>query len=91
MHQYPDLTPDGCRAAGMEIRWQRGPIGLAFNGASVEVIIRAAIMRLDQYQGGPTRCDQNREALGHLHGALACLDNRFYDRQARGVIGQESP
>lgn len=89
MHQYPSLTPDGCEAEGLFVRWQQGPIGAAFNGASVEVVIRAAVIRLDQFQGGPLRCDENRVALEHLHGALAALDARTRDRYRRGVMGTE--
>lgn len=87
MHQYPDFTPDGCVAEGMTIRWQQGPIGGRFNGASVEVVIRAAVMRLDEFQRGPMRCQENADALAHLHGALAALDARTRDRYARGVMG----
>lgn len=90
MHQYPSITPDGCEAEGMAIRWQQGPIGASFNGASVEVVIRAAIQRLDWFQAGPMRCEQNREAIEHLHGALAALDARTRDRHQRGVLGRES-
>jgi hypothetical protein len=91
MHQYPDMTPDGCEATGLRISWQFGPIGQRFNGASVEVVIRAAIMRLDQFQAGPMRCDENRKALEHLHAALAELDNRTRERYRRGVMGAEVP
>ena len=91
MHQYPSLTPDGCEATGLRVTWQKGPIGAAFNGASVEVVIRAAIMRLDQYQAWPMRCPDNQDALGHLHAALAALDKRTRDRYQRGVMGAETP
>ena len=89
MHQYPSLTPDGCEAEGLAIRWQQGPVGARFNGAGVEVVIRAAVMRLDQYQAGALRCEENRFALEHLHGALAALDARTRDRYQRGVMGTE--
>lgn len=89
MHQYPSLTPDGCQAEGLSVRWQRGPIGQRFNGASVEVIIRAAIMRLEQYQATELRCAENADALSHLNQALGALDSRTRDRYQRGVMGTE--
>ena len=91
MHQYPSLTPDGCEAVGLAVRWQQGPIGAAFNGATVEVVIRAAIMRLDQYQAGPMSCEENRAALQHLNAALGQLDARTRERYRRGVMGSEVP
>lgn len=87
MHQYPSLTPEGCEAEGLSVRWQQGPIGAGVNGASVEVVIRAAIMRLEHYQAGELRCEENRLALEHLNGAVAALDARTRDRYRRGVMG----
>jgi hypothetical protein len=89
MHQYPMMTPEGATAEGLDIRWQRGPIGAAFNGASVEVVIRAAAMRLEQFQESPARCDENRQCLEHLYAALGALDDRTRDRHRRGVLGTE--
>jgi hypothetical protein len=91
MHQFPTPTADGCEAEGLAVRWQAGPIGTGFNGASVEVLIRAAIMRLQQYQAGAAPCVENGHALNALHAALFALDARTRDRHARGVLGQETP
>jgi len=88
MHQYPEITADGCKAEGLAVRWQDGPIGDGFNGATVEVLIRAAHMRLEEFQRSPLACSQNREALGMLISALAVLDDRTRERYKRGILGQ---
>ena len=90
MHQYPTITPDGATAEGLAIRWQQGPIGTAFNGASVEVIIRAAIGRIEQLNADMP-CEENRAALANLNAALASLDARTRDRYRRGVMGTAAP
>jgi hypothetical protein len=86
MHQYPMHTPERTTAEGLEIRWQQGPIGQAFNGASVEVVIRAALHRMDDYQASMP-CEENRQVIGHLNAALGCLDARTRARFQRGVMG----
>lgn len=89
MHQYPTMLPGRTEAEGLEIRWQDGPIGPRFNGASVEVVIRAAIGRLEWFQSGPMACPENADAIAHLNLALADLDRRTRDRYQRGVMGKE--
>jgi len=91
MHQYPTVTRDGATATGLDVRWQQGPIiGGQFTGASVEVIVRTAIARLEQYQASPTACDENRQAVEHLNAVLGLLDARTRDRYRRGVMGTEA-
>jgi hypothetical protein len=90
MHQYPMHTPQHTTAEGLDIRWQQGPIGAVFNGASVEVVIRAVLHRLDDYQAA-LPCEENRLAIEYLNAALGCLEARTRDRYKRGVMGSEAP
>lgn len=81
-----------CWAEGIDIRWQQGPVkGRPLNGARIEGVIRAAIYRLEDYQRGPTACDQNRQAIEHLNAAIHQLQQRTNERYRRGVIGTELP
>jgi hypothetical protein len=91
MHQYPTITPEGATAEGLSVVWQQGPIGQRFNGASVEVIIRTAIARLEQLQASPMACQENKQAIDNLNAALGNLDARTRDRYRRGVMGTAAP
>lgn len=77
---------------GFAIGWQHGPLGRGSerqepNGAFVEDIIDAAADRLRYYQAGKFACEANATALVHLSHALAALNNRTKDREARAVEG----
>jgi hypothetical protein len=77
---------------GIKIRWQRGPLGRGEekqdpNGAFVEGVIQAAIDRLQHYQAGKFRCNENGRAIMHLERALEELDNRTAEREGRQVEG----
>lgn len=77
---------------GFAIAWQNGPLGRGPerrppNGAFVEDIIAAAADRLRWYQASGFACDENAEAIDHLHRALAALERRTAAREARGVEG----
>jgi len=77
---------------GMIIHWQDGPLGRGEarslpNGAFVEGVIQAAIGRLEFYQASKFSCDTNARALNALKVALAALDERTKDREARAVEG----
>lgn len=77
--------------AGFRIRWHEGPLaGHAINGATPDLVIRAAIQRLE-FLDASLSCRENREAIGHLNGALFALDKRVRDRHERGVLGQAVP
>jgi hypothetical protein len=89
-----DGNPAGglARMPGVEISWQNGPLGRGAdrrgpNGAFVEDVIAIAIDRINYYQASRFACDENAEALEHLGAALAALDRRTADREARGVEG----
>ena len=77
---------------GFTIGWQNGPLGSGKdrrepNGAFVEDIIRAAIHRIEFYQGSRFVCRSNANALEHLTSALDHLNARTRDREDRGVEG----
>ncbi len=92
-----DGNPAGgsTRGIGLAIDWQDGPLGRGAdrnepNGAFVEGVIKAAIGRLEFYQGGPFHCLHNAVALGYLNAALGVLGERTRDREGRGVEGPHS-
>lgn len=77
---------------GFSISWQNGPLGRGAerqepNGAFVENIIKAATDRIEFYQGSKFACDHNARALVKLHEALAILNDRTAEREARKVEG----
>lgn len=77
---------------GFAIGWQHGPLGRGEtrarpNGAFVEDVIDAAADRIRYYQRSKFNSDYNALALVHLEAALAALDQRTKDREARGVEG----
>ena len=57
------------------------------NGAFVEDVIAAAMDRIEFYEASQFACDENKAALKHLDAALAVLDSRTKDREARDVEG----
>ena len=77
----PSMTPDaqGTCAPGCT---RRDP-----NGAFVEDIIHAAVTRLEFYQASKFKCEENQFALFHLNKALALLNQRTLEREARAVEG----
>lgn len=98
IEQHHDLDQDGnpaggvTRSPGLHISWQNGPLGRgehrrAQSGAMVEDVLKAAIGRLEFYQEGRFRCEDNARALQHLRDALDVLDRRTADRERRGVEG----
>ena len=90
MHQFVSHFNGRTTAVGIDITWHVGTLGQGLNGARVDGVIRAAMAKLEEFQAGPLRCDENREALAHLTAALACLDARTRERNLRGVLGTES-
>ena len=86
--------PDGgtTYGPGFAIGWQKGPLGRGDerkpqNGAFVEDIIQAAIGRIHFYQKSKFYCEENAEALIHLHKAAEALDQRTKRREAANVEG----
>lgn len=92
----PDTqAPEGGQTfgPGFVIAWQRGPMVDAQgnrktqNGAFVEDIIKAAVDRLEYYQGTKFAGTYNSQALLLLNQALDVLNQRTADRVSRGVEG----
>ncbi len=57
------------------------------NGAFVEDVIAACADRLRYYQASRFASSYNAKALEHLDAAMAALDQRTKDRDAREVEG----
>lgn len=60
------------------------------NGAFVENVIRAAVVRIRWYQtvcDGRFACPENGQALDHLNLALSILNNRTIRREKAGIEG----
>ncbi len=84
---------------GLDIIWQRGPLGRSPNiarpnGAFVDDVIEAARQRLAFYQeaaGGKFACRENAIAITKLEEALHWLYARRQAREARGVQGTHQP
>lgn len=79
-------------ATGIDIQWQNGPLGRGEdrqepNGAFVETVIKAAVLRLQHYNESKFRCRENSLAITHLEEALHWLKARTEDREAREVEG----
>lgn len=77
---------------GIVINWQNGPLGRGEdrkepNGAFVEGVIQAALGRIKFYQASKFACETNAEAEKHLELALAALERRTAEREARAVEG----
>lgn len=72
----------------IEIPFQHGPVNeQAINGCHNEDLIHIVIDRLTRFQSGPYRCDENQQALDHLHNALASLHTRTQRRKDKGIEG----
>jgi hypothetical protein len=77
---------------GFAIGWQHGPLGRGLdrrepNGAFVEDVLDAVADRIRHYQASRFKSDYNAVALEHIEAALALLDQRTKDREAREVEG----
>lgn len=60
----------------------------SFNGVTNEALLAIVIDRLQCFQKGPFRCDDNEVALDYARSALAALHRRTEEREARGVEGR---
>lgn len=58
------------------------------NGITNEALLAIVIDRLECFQKGPFRCDDNEVALDYARSALAALHRRTEEREARGVEGR---
>lgn len=86
MHQYPTLTNGIHSGDGMVIAWQNGPVSEGVNGALPDLVVRALLERIEEFQK-TVPCKENTAIIGHLREILALLDARTRDRYRRGVMG----
>lgn len=72
-------------------QFQQGNPADEINGISNEVVLAILIHRMEGFQSGPFRCNQNDVALNHLKAALFCFQDRTGERLRRGVEGTLTP
>lgn len=89
-----DGNPAGgfVKGQGLSITWQDGPLGRGEerkepNGTFVETVIRAAISRMEFYQGGKFACWENALVITKLEEALMWGQRRTQRREEEGVEG----
>lgn len=72
---------------GLNMKFQDGPIADGINGLTNEVLLAILMDRLEGFQTGPYKCDENAAALAHLGDAMQILSERTQKRVERGVEG----
>lgn len=76
----------------IEVVFQHGhPNEVGINGCRVEDVIDVAVDRLLDFQGRNLSCQENAEALEHLHLAREALAKRKRRREQQGVINTQQP
>lgn len=73
-----------------DIRFQNGPInvdGNGINGVQHEDLLAVIIDRLEGFQSGPYKCEENEQALYYVRNALYVLQSRTRQRIERNVEG----
>ena len=80
---------------GLAIEWQNGPLGrdgerIPPNGAFVETVILAVLIRLEHYQGTQFKCRENALAVTKLEEALHWLNARTDRREVAKIEGTHS-
>lgn len=93
MHTFPDYDAAGnATGPGLSIEWLTGPLTEATrdDGATVEMVIRALIHRVEQLDT-TLPCTHNKSICDHLQVCLHLLDLRTRERHDRGVLGTDQP
>lgn len=71
-----------------DIHFQEGPAKeYGVNGCHNEDLLAIVIHRLQGFQSGAYRCDDNEDAISHIECALEMLAARTLERNKRGVEG----
>lgn len=89
-NQESEAYPAASSGVGLHIMWQHGPMHVAVNGATPDLVLRAVIDRLNDLQ----RClphPDNVVAINCCNSAIAAIDRRIADRYRRGVLGTDKP
>jgi hypothetical protein len=72
-----------------DIHFQKGAVAeTGPNGISIEALLAVAIDRLEGFQGGAYRCDENAIALDHCWRAIRTLHARTINRANAGTEGR---
>jgi hypothetical protein len=72
----------------VELAFQDGPVKeVGVNGIFVEDLLVVVRDRLERYQDGPWKCDENAEAMAAVTRALDALNVRTGNRAASGKLG----
>lgn len=75
-----------------DIRFQNGTIPeVGINGLTNEVLLAIVADRLEGFQSGPFKCQENQAALDAVIVAMGALKSRTEKRLARGVEGTHKP
>jgi len=84
-HKYQVISGDNtCR-----IQFQNGPIAEnGVNGLTNEALLTIVEHRLECFQSGGFKCDENQIALEDVRKARGSLHRRTRNRQNRGVEGK---
>ena len=93
-HTDGDGNPAGGNTTmrGIAITWQNGALGRGAerkepNGAFVDDCLIGVIDRLQYYQSGKFRCEENADAIRHIGKALDALAARSGRRENAGTQG----
>ena len=74
----------------IRVTFQHGhPNEVGINGCRVEDLIDVAVERLLEFQGRDLRCEENAEALEHLHLAREAMVRRRLRRLEQGVLNTQ--
>lgn len=80
---------DMSMGAGIEIRWQLGPVQHELlNGATVEGVLRACVQRLERLNS-QVPSHYNLDAIRRINSAIGWLEDRTKERAHRGVLGTQ--
>jgi len=74
----------------IKVKFQDGPVKeVGVNGCQTEDLIDICIRRIEIFQDGPFKCEENKLALEYLRIALFWLEKRTKNRIKQGVEGQD--
>ena len=67
------------------------PNEVGINGCRIEDVIDLLVDKLLDFQGRDLACEENAEALDHLHFAREALVRRIRRREQQGVLNTQNP
>ena len=79
------VTGGNAQGIGIRIDWQDGPLDPnGQNGAFIEGVIEAVVLRLQSFQETDLRCRENAIMITKLQEAMHWAEHRREDRKLRG-------